>query len=96
MEAPSVEEVSKKWAGKVNIVGIAWNGTQGEIDEFISRHGLTFKNVRDGDGEIFASFSVASQPAWVCQSAAGERVVESRALAEDDINSQLSAIASSN
>ena len=92
MEAPSVEEVSKKWAGKVNIVGIAWNGTQGEIDEFISRHGLTFPNVRDGDGEIFASFSVASQPAWVFQSAAGERVVESRVMPEDEINSRLNAI----
>ena len=96
MEAPSVEEVSKKWAGKVNIVGVAWNGTQGEIDEFISRHGLTFPNVRDGDGEIFASFSVASQPAWVFQSKTGERVVESRVLSEGQVNSQLSAIASSN
>ncbi|CAB5024099.1 unannotated protein [freshwater metagenome] len=94
MEAPSVEEVSKKWAGKVNVVGIAWNGSQGEIDEFISRHGLTFPNVRDEDGEIFASFSVASQPAWVFQSATGERVVESRALGEDDINSRLNAISS--
>mgnify|MGYP000846701059 FL=1 len=73
-------------------MGIAWNGTQGEIDEFISRHGLTFPNVRDGNGEIFASFSVASQPAWVFQSAAGVRVVESRALPEDDINSRLNAI----
>lgn len=74
-------------------MGIAWNGTQGEIDEFISRHGLTFPNVRDGDGEIFASFSVASQPAWVFQSKTGERVVESRALPEGQINSRLSAIA---
>ena len=75
-------------------MGVAWNGTQGEIDEFISRHGLTFPNVRDGDGEIFASFSVASQPAWVFQSAAGKRVVESRALPEDEINSRLIAILS--
>ena len=73
-------------------MGIAWNGTQGEIDEFISRHGLTFPNVRDGDGEIFASFSVASQPAWVFQNKTGERVVESRALPEDQINSRLNAI----
>jgi peroxiredoxin len=85
--------VRKKWAGKVNIVGVAWNGTQGEIDEFISRHGLTFPNVRDDDGEIFASFSVASQPAWVFQSKTGERVVESRALPEDQVNAKLSAIA---
>ena len=48
----------------------------------------------DGDGEIFASFSVASQPAWVFQSATGERVTESRALGEDDINSRLNAISS--
>ncbi len=74
-------------------MGIAWNGTQGKIDEFISRHGLTFPNVRDGDGEIFASFSVASQQAWVFQSKTGERVVESRALPEGQINSRLSAIA---
>ena len=73
-------------------MGLAWNGTQGEIDEFISRHGLTFPNVRDDDGEIFASFSVASQPAWVFQSKTGERVVESRALPEDAINSRLNAI----
>ena len=73
-------------------MGVAWNGTQGEIDEFISRHGLTFPNVRDDDGEIFASFSVASQPAWVFQNKTGERVVESRALPEDEINSRLNAI----
>lgn len=73
-------------------MGVAWNGTQGEIDEFISRHSLTFPNVLDSDGEIFASFSVASQPAWVFQSKTGERVVESRALPEDEINSRLNAI----
>jgi hypothetical protein len=73
-------------------VGVAWNGTQGEIDEFISRHGLTFPNVLDSDGEIFASFSVASQPAWVFQSKTGERVVESRALPEDEVNSRLSTM----
>ena len=73
-------------------MGIAWNGTQGEIDEFISRHGLTFPNVLDSDGEIFASFSVASQPAWVFQSKTGERVVESRALPEDEVNSRLNGI----
>jgi hypothetical protein len=53
---------------------------------------LTFPNVRDGDGEIFAGFSVVSQPAWVFQSKTGERVVESRVLAEDEMNSRLSAI----
>ena len=73
-------------------MGVAWNGTQGEIDEFISRHGLTFPNVLDSDGEIFASFSVASQPAWVFQSKTGERVVESQALPEDEVNSRLSTM----
>ena len=73
-------------------MGVAWNGTQGEIDEFISRHGLTFPNVLDSDGEIFASFSVASQPAWVFQSKTGERVVESRALPEDEVDSRLNGI----
>ena len=59
----------------------------------MKRHGLTFNNVRDGDGEIFASFNVGSQPAWVFQSKTGERVLEPRVLSDQEIDSQLTAIA---
>ena len=93
MEAPSVEAVSKKWAGKVTVIGVGWNGTPDEIDGFVSRHGLTFTNVRDADGSIFASFDVPGQPAWVFQSADGAREVVLGAPSESEIDDRLGALA---
>jgi peroxiredoxin len=77
----------------VAIVGIGWNGTEDEIDGFISRHGLTFTNVRDADGGIFASFGVAGQPAWVFQDAAGVREVVIGAPSEAEVDARLAALA---
>lgn len=73
-------------------MGIAWQGTQEEIDGFIERHGLTFSNVRDADGSIFASFGVASQPAWVFQDSAGQRAVVAGALAATEVDARLDAL----
>ena len=84
--------VSKKWVGKVQVVGIGWNGTRGEIDDFIGRHGLTFTNVHDTDGSIFASFGVPGQPAWVFQTAAGERDTALGALSEADVEARMTAL----
>ncbi len=83
---------SKKWAGKVTIVGVGWNGTQDEIDGFVDRHGLTFTNVRDPDGSIFASFGVAGQPAWVFQGADGDREVVIGAPSEAEIEARLAVL----
>jgi peroxiredoxin len=35
------------------------------MQEFITKHQLTFPNIKDNDGVIFAQFDVAYQPAWV-------------------------------
>ena len=80
---------------RVQIVGIGWNGTQDEINSFIDRHGLTFTNVRDPDGSIFSGFGVPGQPAWVFQSASGERKVSIGALSEDKVEESLLRIAAS-
>ncbi|NBN88786.1 MAG: hypothetical protein EBV24_00470 [Actinobacteria bacterium] len=84
---------SQKWAGEVQIVGVGWNGTQDEIDGFVSRHGLTFANVRDADGSIFASFGVAGQPAWVFQSADGSRELVLGAPSASEVAGRLAGIA---
>ena len=56
---------NKQLAGKVNIIGVAWNGSDKSMQEFITKHQLTFPNIKDNDGVIFAQFDVAYQPAWV-------------------------------
>ena len=52
-------------AGKVRIIGVAWNGSEESMQEFVTKHQLTFANIKDNDGLVFAQFDVAYQPAWV-------------------------------
>ena len=35
------------------------------MQEFVTKHQLTFANIKDNDGLVFAQFDVAYQPAWV-------------------------------
>ncbi len=42
------------------------------MNDFIGKHGLTFPNVDDQRGEVFASFGVTGQPAWVFLDESGE------------------------
>ena len=35
------------------------------MQEFVVKHQLTFANIKDNDGLVFAQFDVAYQPAWV-------------------------------
>jgi len=49
----------------VQFVGVAWVGDDGSFQEFIDRHGLTFPQVSDDAGDVFARFGVPSQPALV-------------------------------
>ncbi len=35
------------------------------MQEFVAKHQLTFTNIKDNDGLVFAQFEVAYQPAWV-------------------------------
>ena len=44
---------------------MAWNGSEESIQEFVAKHQLTFGNIKDNDGLVFAQFDVAYQPAWV-------------------------------
>lgn len=56
---------NKQLAGKVHIIGVAWNGSDQSMQDFISKHQITFANIKDNDGLIFAQFEVPYQPAWV-------------------------------
>lgn len=57
--------MNKQFDGKVQIIGVAWNGTEQFMQEFIDKHKITFANINDNDGLIFAKFEVPYQPAWV-------------------------------
>lgn len=71
-EAPSVEEAATKYAGRVNVIGIAWQGSDDEMQGFIDKHGLTFPQVNDDPANVFDRFDVPGQPAWVFIGTDGE------------------------
>ena len=70
-EAPSVEAAAEKYAGDVNFVGVAWTGSDDDFQGFIDRYELTFPQISDDPGEVFARFDVAYQPAVVVVKADG-------------------------
>lgn len=50
---------------KVEVIGVAWAGTESDYAAFIERHGLTFPNISDTDGDVYTRYGVPYQPAWV-------------------------------
>ncbi len=53
-----------KYGDQVNFVGVAWTGDEGSFQEFVDEHGLTFPQLSDDPGDVFARFDVAFQPAF--------------------------------
>ena len=50
-------------ADQANFVGVAWTGSDADFQGFIDRHGLTFPQVSDDPGDVFARFGIVYQPA---------------------------------
>jgi hypothetical protein len=63
------------------------------MQAFVDRHHLSFLQVNDQDGAIYARFGVPYQPAWVFVDPSGvvERV--QGALEEDELAARLDALA---
>lgn len=55
----------------MQFVGVAWFGSDDSFQGFIDKHGLTFPQVSDDAGEIYARFEIPAQPALVIIDADG-------------------------
>lgn len=53
------------------MIGVAWNGSTADMQDFVDRHGVTFPTLVDDDGSLFAHFEVPYQPAFVFVAADG-------------------------
>lgn len=51
---------------------MAWFGDDDAFQGFIDRHGLTFPQVSDDPGDVYARFGIAAQPATVIIGPTGE------------------------
>jgi peroxiredoxin len=88
-EAPSVEAASKRWAGKVQFVGVAWYGDDTSFQGFVDKYGLSFPQISDDSGVVFARFGVPYQPAIAIVDAAGTVQVTLGAVEESTLDTAL-------
>lgn len=62
------------------------------MQEFISKHQITFPNIKDNDGLVFAQFEVAYQPAWVFIQQDGTSETKAGAMDETTLAAMLSQL----
>lgn len=68
---------------------MAWAGDSGSYQDFISRHGLTFVNLDDSEGDVFQRFNVPGQPAWAFVSQDGTAEVELGGLSASELDDRV-------
>jgi hypothetical protein len=80
-EAPDIAAVAAEYGDRVNFVGIAGLGDQGEMQAFVDDTGVDgFPHVNDVDGSIWTSYDVYVQPAYGFITADGRLETVSGAL----------------
>jgi len=77
----------------VSFVGVAWAGSTESMIDFIATHELTFPSVEDPGGDVFASFGVTGQPAWVFLDESGDSTRVSGSLGSDQLDVLIAEIA---
>jgi ABC-type proline/glycine betaine transport system substrate-binding protein len=65
------------------------------MKKFIADTGITFANINDGDGDVFARFNVPYQPAWVFVARDGTATTTIGVLSEPELERALSRLANS-
>lgn len=78
---------------RVEVIGVAWAGTESDYAGFIAKHGLTFPNISDTDGEVYARYGVPYQPAWVYLDTDGTSQVRRGSMNEVTALAELEALA---
>ena len=78
---------------RVNVIGVAWAGTESDYADFMERHGLTFPNISDTEGEVYARYGVPYQPAWVYLDTDGTSQVRRGSMNEITALAELEALA---
>lgn len=73
-------------------MGVAWQGSSSDYQNFVDRHSLTFPNIDDSSGEVFGTMQVTGQPAWAMVNASGEAEVFLGVLSEDELAEQLTLL----
>lgn len=76
-------------------MGVAWQGSSKDYQDFLTRHSLTFPNIDDSAADIFGSYQIKGQPAWVMVTPTGEAEVFLGVLSDEQLAEQLTLLSQS-
>ncbi len=79
----------------MQVTGVAWNGDPGSMQDFVIENNLSFANINDGDGDVFARFNVPYQPAWVFIAKDGTVTTKIGVLSDLELEQELTRLATS-
>jgi len=61
-EAPLLDRLQRRLAGRGTVVGVAWNDLTGDTRDFVRAHHIDFPVVRDVDGAFAKAYGVKGMP----------------------------------
>ena len=63
------------------------------MQDFINENGLSFTNINDADGDVFARFNVPYQPAWVFIDRSGVATTRLGIISDEELEEELNKLA---
>jgi peroxiredoxin len=73
----------------VQFVGVAWYGDDTSFQRFVDKYSLTFPQISDDPGDVFARFNVPQQPAMAIIDRTGAVTVSLGAVEQDALDTAL-------
>ena len=65
------------------------------MQDFVNDNGLSFTNINDAAGEVFARFNVPYQPAWVFIAKDGTVTTRIGVISDEELDQELTNLATS-
>ncbi len=65
------------------------------MQDFVNENGLSFTNINDSAGEVFARFNVPYQPAWVFIAKDGTVTTRIGVISDEELDQELTNLATS-
>ena len=76
----------------MKIVGVAWSGDTSSYEGFVAKHGISFINIDDTPGDVYAEYEIPYQPAWVFIDADGTVTRRLGAMSQTELDSNIAEL----
>ena len=73
-EAPLLERASRRYRGRLVVLGVDHQDFAGDARGFVRRHGLTYPSVVDKGDKLYARYGLTGVPETFCASRTGDVV----------------------